>query len=94
MTKIRFMPSSLGATGHQPPASRPSVCLRILVAAPVACPDDTRAATRAATPMYYLEQAHTSSDENGLVSRGTGRTRTASSMAEAALNPWVQGSSP
>jgi hypothetical protein len=85
ITKIRFMPSSLGATSHQPPASAPSVCRRILVAVPVACPEDTRAATRAATPMYYLDQAHTSSDENALVSRGTGRTRTASSMAEPAF---------
>jgi hypothetical protein len=66
-----------------PPA--PSVCQRILVAVPVACPDDTRAATRAATPMYYLEQAHTSSDENALVSRGSGPTRTASNMAEPAF---------
>jgi hypothetical protein len=35
--------------------------------------------------MYYLEQAHIIPDENALVSRGAGRTRTASSKAEPAF---------
>jgi len=35
--------------------------------------------------MNYLGHAHTSSDENALLSRDTGRTRTASSMCEPAF---------
>lgn len=40
--------------------------------------------------MHYLGHAHTSSDENALVSRGTGRTRTVPNMAEPAFNPRVR----